>query len=566
MKNQFTHRITLPPKRFVERLQTGVLALLSLVIGAFFVAGCAKEPEPDKPPVVVIINTSQTGTLGTAIALDGSGSSDPEKQTLTYKWTVKEQPAGSQVIITDPTSVKTEFKPDKPGVYIFILTVTDSKGNSTPVEVTITVAVPGKPPVADAGPSGTINLNRRIKLDGSKSSDPDGDKLTYKWEFKSVPTGSKAIILDADKSIGEFTADLLGMYVVKLTVSDGNWSDVSAEATITAVVPATREITGKWTAADGTGGGNEITPRNHFYTFDVATNNQPVSLSLTSSDINVGLYVYDPNGNEVGRSGFGRSRMADVIVNAGKYTMMICSGERYDIGTYVLKGRGLSSEFLLVPALREKAVEVTFGLEGGGGTKITSRNHYYTFDVTADNAVTDINLQSAQMSVWLVLNGPSGAEVDRNNFVGTPRWLIPKLNKGTYGLWASSGTRDAIGKYTLDIFGQVKNLKQYVFESSIVTDEYRGKNAATTYILNVTDDNTPLDISLRSPDIKGAITLYDPNGTLIDGNSFYENYNYLIQTTRKGQYKIIVGPDRNSSGIGKYTLSVYGKFSDLKKQ
>lgn len=561
MKSQLINRITLP----FERWQSVALSLVYLIVGAHFITGCKKkEPEPDKPPVVVIVNTSQTGTLGTAITLDGTGTSDPEKQTLTYKWTVKEKPAGSQVIITDPNSVKTEFKADKPGVYIFILTVTDSKGNSTPVEVSITVAVPGKPPVADAGPSGTINLNRRIRLDGSKSSDSDGDRLTYKWEFKSVPPGSKATILDADKAVAEFTADVLGTYVVKLTVSDGNWPAVSAEATITAMVPATREISGKWTAADGTGGGNEYTPRNHFYTFDVAANNQPVSLSLTSSDINVGFYVYDPNGQLVGQSGFGRNQLDDIIVNAGKYTVMICSSQRYDIGAYTLKGRGLSGEFTRVPALREKAVQVTFGPEGGGGGDYTPRNHYYTFEVTADNAVTDINLQSPEMPVWLSLFGPTGARVDITNY-SAPAYMINKLNKGTYTLWASSSRRDAIGTYTLDIFGQLQNLKQYVFESSILSDEYRGKNATTTYTLNVTENNTILDVSLRSPEIIGYMQLFDPNGSRINATN-WGSYEYMISDAKKGQYKIVVGPGGNTSGIGKYTLSVYGKFSDLKKQ
>lgn len=548
--------------------KSGLFLILCTVLISAFVTGCKKktEPEPDKPPVVVVVNINPTGTLGTAVTLDGSGSTDPENKALTYSWTIKSQPPGSTATITNPGSMVAGLVPDKPGTYVLVLTVTDANKQSKSIEVTINVVVPGRPPVANAGPSGTISTNRRIALDGSKSSDPDGDKLTYKWEFKSKPTGSAATILNADKAVAEFTADLLGPYVLTLTVSDGNWPSVSAEATITAVVPATREITGSWTAADGTGGGNEYTPRNHFYTLDVAANNQPLSLSLTSTDINVGFYVYDPNGEVVDRfgSGFGRNQPEDAIVNAGKYTVMVCSGQRYDIGSYVLKGRGLSSEFMRVPALRAKSTDVSFGTEGGGGNEKTSRNHYYTFDVVSDNAITDINAQSPEIPLWMTLSGPSGAEV-RYTFVGTPRYMIEKLNKGSYSLWVGSGTRDAIGKYTLDIFGQVQNLKQYVFESSILTDDYRGKNANTMYTLNVTENNTLLDVSLRSPDIVGAFTIYDPNGNDI-GYSFNGNYRALVREARKGQYKILVQPASNTSGIGKYTLSVYGKFADLKKQ
>ncbi|MBO0949629.1 PKD domain-containing protein [Fibrella forsythiae] len=524
------------------------------------------KPAPPQPPVVKVATTTTSATLGSSVVLDGSGSTDPQGQALTYKWTIKSQPDGSKATITNPTSLTAGFVPDKPGTYVLVLTVTASGGLSTSSEITVTVAIPGKPPVVNAGVSSTVSTGRKVTLDGSKTSDPDGDKLTYLWTIKSKPTGSAATITNATSPIAEFTPDLLGTYVFSLSVTDGNWPTVSADVTVTVTIPVVKEITGRWNTTDGTGGGNEYTPRNHFYTFDVATNNQPISLSLTSSDVNVGFYIYNPLGQEVNRSGFGRNQTGDIVVNAGTYTVMVCSGQRYDIGNYVLKGRGFGSEFTRIPALNGRAANISFGPEGGGGTVFTPRNHYYTFEVTADNSVTDINMQSAQMPVWLTLIGPSGAEVDRNSFVGTPRYLINKLNKGVYGLWASSGSRDAIGTYTLDIFGQVQNLKQYVFESSTIADTYRGKNAPTVYTVNVTTDNTILDISLRSPDIRGAIYLADPNGTQVAANSFYENYNYILKDVRKGQYKITIEPDRNSSGIGNYTLSVYGKFTDLKKQ
>jgi hypothetical protein len=63
-----------------------------------------------------------------------------------------------------------------------------------------------------------------VKLDGSASSDPDGDTLRYRWELVSRPTGS--VLDDADISgrttaTASFTADVVGAYVFKLTVRDG---------------------------------------------------------------------------------------------------------------------------------------------------------------------------------------------------------------------------------------------------------------------------------------------------------------------------------------------------------
>lgn len=82
-------------------------------------------------------------------------------------------------------------------------------------------------PTADAGPDqrvvfGTVTVN----LDGSRSSDPDGDTLQYAWSFVQRPAGSSAALSDANTPASRFTPDLAGMYRVELAVSDGQYSAV----------------------------------------------------------------------------------------------------------------------------------------------------------------------------------------------------------------------------------------------------------------------------------------------------------------------------------------------------
>ncbi len=419
----------------------------------------------------------------------------------------------------------------------------------------------------------TVETGQQTSIDASKSSDPDGDKLTYTWAINTKPTGSTAVLTTPQTATAGFTADITGTYSLSLTISDGIWPAVSQEVSVTATAPTVRTINGSWTAAGGTSGGTDYTPRNKFYSFDVATNNQPVSLTLTSPDVNVGVSLYDPLGSRLVTRGTGRSVVLDQTVNAGTYSVMVNTVQRYDVGTFRLVGRGIASEFSLRPADRVQAANVGFGSEGGGGgignrLPISPRNHYYTFEVTEDNTVTDINVAPAGISIWLNLRNPAGAEAEYTFGLlpaGSPRSFIKSLNKGTYVLYVGTGTRDAIGTYTLEIFGKVKNLKQNVYDSTIQTDSYIGKNGVITYTLTVTEDNTPLDISLRSPDIVGSAVLIHPNGTQVDKFTVPTNYDYLLNVVNIGVYKITVTPGSATSGIGKYTLSVYGKFSDLKK-
>jgi hypothetical protein len=85
-----------------------------------------------------------------------------------------------------------------------------------------------KAPQAEASATRALSGLSVIRLDGSASTDPDGDALRYRWTFSTRPTGSTltdADIQDSTTALASFKADVSGTYGVRLVVRDGFASD-----------------------------------------------------------------------------------------------------------------------------------------------------------------------------------------------------------------------------------------------------------------------------------------------------------------------------------------------------
>jgi hypothetical protein len=102
---------------------------------------------------------------------------------------------------------------------------------SIPVVIPV---VANTPPVANAGPDQTVALGTTVHLDGSQSSDVDGDALRFYWALTVTPVGSLATLSDPTAVQPTFVADLPGTYVGQLIVNDGQVNSVPATTTITA--------------------------------------------------------------------------------------------------------------------------------------------------------------------------------------------------------------------------------------------------------------------------------------------------------------------------------------------
>jgi hypothetical protein len=175
----------------------------------------------------------QTVTIGTTVTLNGSGSSDADGNPLTYLWSFVSIPAGSGANLTGPTTANPSFLADKTGQYVVQLIANDGVVSSTPATVTITTTPGNTAPVANAGPDQTVQLGATVTLNGSGSSDVDGNPLTYQWAFVTVPTGSTSKLSSPTIVMPTFVADMTGQYVIKLLVNDGKVASTQDTVTIT---------------------------------------------------------------------------------------------------------------------------------------------------------------------------------------------------------------------------------------------------------------------------------------------------------------------------------------------
>lgn len=89
---------------------------------------------------------------------------------------------------------------------------------------------------ANAGDNKSGLVGEQIDLDGSKSSDDGGRALTYSWSFDGKPDGSTANLLNASSAKPGFVPDKVGMYTVRLTVSNGSGNAI-AKVSVTAGAP-----------------------------------------------------------------------------------------------------------------------------------------------------------------------------------------------------------------------------------------------------------------------------------------------------------------------------------------
>ena len=207
-------------------------------------------PSDANQPPTARAGGDQTLPVGALAQLDGSASSDPDGDTLTFRWTLQQQPAESSSELTYPAS---DFNPtlyiDHPGSYLLSLVVNDGSEDSAPDEVRIDTV--NSAPVADAGDDASAFVGDTVFLDGSGSFDIDDDPLDFTWTLLDQPAQSSANLSGADTDAASFTVDRAGDYEIELVVNDGEFDSEPDQVTISTANSAPVADAGPDLPADG---------------------------------------------------------------------------------------------------------------------------------------------------------------------------------------------------------------------------------------------------------------------------------------------------------------------------
>ena len=103
-----------------------------------------------------------------------------------------------------------------------------------------------------------IVLTQSVELSGLASSDKDGDPLNYSWTVISKPNNSKAYVEQPASAKSQFIPDVVGKYILALTVSDGKATNTTTKTIEVLENPDVIELAFKPTLASYSSGLDKI--------------------------------------------------------------------------------------------------------------------------------------------------------------------------------------------------------------------------------------------------------------------------------------------------------------------
>lgn len=166
-------------------------------------------------PPSAVLQGANVACTGDAVSFDASGSSDADGDSLTYTWDF-----GDGSDIQSGPNVTHVY--NNGGVYSIRLTVNDNKGTVCSTDMAATNISVNTPPSAVLNGARTACTGDEISFDTSGSNDPDGDDLSYTWDFGDGTDTQSGSSATHAYSKG-------GVYTIKLITNDNKGTACSTD-------------------------------------------------------------------------------------------------------------------------------------------------------------------------------------------------------------------------------------------------------------------------------------------------------------------------------------------------
>ncbi|MDX6299082.1 MAG: hypothetical protein QOF53_296 [Nocardioidaceae bacterium] len=191
------------------------------------------QPGSTPPPTAPTATLSVTPTTGTAplqVTADASASTDPQGQTLTYAFDF-----GDGAVTGTQDAATATHTYTAPGSYALTVTTTDASGLTSTATRTVTVgqATPSSPTARVSVTPATGTAPLQVTADASASTDPQGQPLTYAFDYGDGTTSGNQASPTATHT---YTA--AGSHVLTVTVTDSSGLSSTAARTVTTTTPS----------------------------------------------------------------------------------------------------------------------------------------------------------------------------------------------------------------------------------------------------------------------------------------------------------------------------------------
>jgi streptogramin lyase len=189
----------------------------------------------------------QAVSEGTLVSLDGSASSDPDSDALSYAWTLKPDYTGPAVTLSDPNVVSPTFATTDNGFYAFVLEVSDGHGGTASDGVQVSVSNLDPVITGFTTPDAPVAIGAPVGLSATFTDAGTAD--THTAQFSVGGTDEFGLVTETNGS-GSASASLngldVGVYTATVTITDDDTGTATASAAIPVVIydPSAGFVTG----------------------------------------------------------------------------------------------------------------------------------------------------------------------------------------------------------------------------------------------------------------------------------------------------------------------------------